>query len=200
MVPPRFHDQGISFTVAVPNHALLATDDLQWLAELPAAALLSDIQRHALVAMRHGRTWTNQSFRETFPMDSREARHELAGLVDAGVAVAEGERRGRAYRLADHVIAGVARGPGNASRSEAPASLRPLRSAINAGPTVVGTPNPVRIADELRTGAKTVPELVANTGLTSRQVRYALQRMRDDGVVILIGTRGRTDSRYELLD
>jgi len=36
--------------------------------------------------MRHGQTWTNQSFRETFPMDSRDARLELAGLVDAGVA------------------------------------------------------------------------------------------------------------------
>ncbi len=101
MVPPRFHDQGISFTVAVPNHALLAADDLTWLAALPAAASLSDRQRHALVAMRHGQTWTNQTFRETFPMDSREARTELAGLVEAGVATAEGERGQRIYRLPD---------------------------------------------------------------------------------------------------
>jgi len=86
MVPPRFHDQGISFTVTVPNHALLASDDLGWLASLPAAAALSDRQRHALVAMRHGRTWTNQTFRETFPMDAREARNELAGLVKVGRA------------------------------------------------------------------------------------------------------------------
>ncbi|MDQ1306574.1 MAG: ATP-dependent helicase RecG [Actinomycetota bacterium] len=84
MVPPRFHDQGISFTVAVPNHALLAADDLEWLAALPAAATLSDRQRHAFGAMRHGRTWTNQTFRETFPMDSREARAEPASAATTG--------------------------------------------------------------------------------------------------------------------
>jgi ATP-dependent DNA helicase RecG len=108
MVPPRFHDQGISFTVAVPNHALLAAEDLEWLAALPSADLLSDRQRHALVAMRHGTVWTNQSFRETFPMDPREARKELAGLVEVGLAVAEGERRGRLYRLS----------PGRSARSD----------------------------------------------------------------------------------
>jgi ATP-dependent DNA helicase RecG len=201
MVPPRFHDQGISFTVSVPNHALLAAGDLEWLASLPAAATLSDRQRHALVGMRHGRTWTNQTFRETFPMDSREARLELTGLVDAGVATAEGERGGRVYRLADHLTKRTAR------RSVAPPP--PGRTAGRVVPSTPpgrhvarqGSPrrnNREAILTQLQSRGRTVAELVAATGLTARQVQYALQKMRDAGVVTMVGSPGHQDSRYEL--
>jgi ATP-dependent DNA helicase RecG len=197
MVPPSFHDQGISFTVAVPNHALLAVDDLEWLASLPAATALSDRQRHALVAMRHGQTWTNQTFRETFPMDSREARTELAGLVEAGVATAEGERGGRVYRLAalptDY----------EQGRPPSDADDRPAADAVTASATHGVTEGPGRrsnwkvITAQLQTGAKTAVELMTATGLTARQVQYALQQMRDAGLVTLIGRRGQRESRYE---
>jgi len=40
-------------------------------------------------------------------------------------------------------------------------------------------------------------ELVAATGLTTRQVQYALQQMRDAGLVTLIGSPGQRESRYE---
>lgn len=175
MVPPRFHDQGIGFTVSVPNHALLSPDDLEWLASLPAAARLSDRQRHALVAMRHGHTWTNQTFRETFPMDSREARLELAGLVDAGVATADGERGGRVYRLAEQSEgpqATTAQGQGRRNNWDA-------------------------ITAQLQDGGKSAAEIAAATGLTARQVQYALQQLRDAGLVTLIGRRGARASRYE---
>jgi len=202
MVAPRFHDQGIRFTVAVPNHALLAADDLQWLAALPAGPALGDRQRHALVAMRHGHTWTNQSFRETFPMDSQKARLELAGLVDAGVAVAESERGRRVYRLADHLSTEKASSPveppraQEATRSAAPksSSYRPV-TPRRVGPR---TSNSARITEVLQGGGKSVAEMVAATGLTARQVTYALKQLRDSNLVALRGERGRSDSRYEL--
>lgn len=199
MVPPRFHDQGISFTVAVPNHALLAADDLDWLAGLPAAAFLSDRQRHALVAMRHGQTWTNQNFRETFPMDSREARSELAGLVEAGVATAEGERGGRVYRLADALTDRERATPRMFSTALSKTGPRTLTGPSSATGRASGRrANWEVVAQQLETGEKTASELVATTGLTARQVQYALQQMRDAGLVDLIGSRGRRESRYRI--
>jgi ATP-dependent DNA helicase RecG len=191
MVPPLFHDQGIRFTVSVPNHALLAADDLEWLASLPATVMLSDRQRHALVAMRHGRTWTNQSFRDTFPMDSREARLELTGLVDAGVATAEGERRGRVYRLAAPLTGRHDRRPTAAT------PLLPQTPSAAASQLSGRNRNGEAVLAQLETGPKTATELVAATGLTARQVQYALQHLRDAGLVTLIGSPGRRDSRYE---
>ncbi len=182
LVPPRFHDQGISFTVAVPNHALLAADDLEWLASLPAATSLSDRQRHALVAMRHGQTWTNKTFRETFPMDSREARQELAGLVDAGVASAEGERGGRVYRLADRTVA----------------ARVPAMDMGGPGASPGRRANREAIVSHLEAGPRTAVELVAATGLSARQVQYALRQLRDAGRVALVGRRRQRDSYYEL--
>ena len=202
MLPPRFHDQGISFTVAVPNHALLAADDLEWLASLPAAATLSDRQRHALVAMRHGHTWTNQTFRETFPMDSRDARTELAGLVDAGVATAEGERGGRVYRLADPLPGAEQEALQTAAAPPLPGT-EPASAATTApGPDLGAAVGPTRrnwqaIQDQLQAGGKTATELVTATGLTARQVQYALQQMRAAGLVTLVGNPGAHESRYE---
>ena len=201
MVPPRFHDQGSSFTVAVPNHALLAADDLEWLTCLPAAATLSDRQRHALVAMRHGHTWTNQTFRETFPMDSREARLELGGLVDAGVATAEGERGGRVYRLADPLDTERVDQPASAPSSPgaAPAALSPTSASPPASARQGATrqSNREAITAQLHAGSKTAAELVTATGLTARQVQYALQQLREAGLVTLVGRPGHRDSHYE---
>ncbi|GAB3267101.1 hypothetical protein GCM10027456_51720 [Kineosporia babensis] len=189
MVPPLFRDQGISFTVVVPNHALLAVDDLAWLGSLPAAASLSDQQRHALVAMRHGQTWTNQSFRETFPMDSRQARAELAGLVEAGVATADGERGGRVYRIAP--------APASRRRSSPPASVPAgFPVSVPSGRGSGRHQNWEPIQQQLQTGEKSASELAEATGLSARQIQYALQQMRDAGLVTLIGSPGRRESRY----
>ncbi|MBN1171462.1 MAG: putative DNA binding domain-containing protein [Micromonosporaceae bacterium] len=203
MVPPRFHDQGIRFSVVVPNHTLLAPDDLSWLATIPARAFLSDRQRHALVAMRHGQTWTNQSLREVFPMDSREARQELAGLVAAGVAVAEGERGGRVYRLADRLIGhgahqahGTTSGSATTSRSVEPIGQPQASTTRRAAGS--RNANAASITRHLETGPKTLAELVDATGLSQRQITYALQYLRDTGAVILQGKPGQAGSRYAL--
>ncbi|GLY15715.1 putative DNA binding domain-containing protein [Kineosporia rhizophila] len=205
MVPPRFHDQGISFTVAVPNHALLAADDLTWLAALPAAASLSDRQRHALVAMRHGQTWTNQTFRETFPMDSREARTELAGLVEAGVATAEGERGQRIYRLPDALTGQQDAGSRTTSPLTSSTHEPHVAPRTQPQPTIVNNTGAGRrihwetIKRQLQTGEKSASELVIATGLTARQVQYALQQMREAGLVVLVGSQGRRESRYRAI-
>lgn len=183
MVAPRFHDQGISFTVTAPNHALLAPEDLEWLASLASSRDLSDRQSHALVAMRHGKAWTNRTFRDAFPMDSTRARAELAGLVESGLAVAEGERGARFYRLAP----GVADDPFRTASTSAHVAEQARHR------------NQVRILAELRNGPRTAAELAKLVSLSPRQVQYALQRLREDELIALVGGMGRRSSYYEVM-
>lgn len=192
MVAPRFHDQGVSFTVTVPNHALLAADDVSWLTTHTSHLDLSDSQRHALVGMLHGQIWTNQSFRETFPMDSRDALRELTGLVEAGLASAEGERRARTYRLAPPLRSSeAAAGAGLATEA---LDRRLLFGKITEQPPT----NTELVLDRLRVGGLPARILSASTGLSPRQVDYALRRLRAQGLVRLVGRQGARDSTYEL--
>lgn len=194
MVPPSFYDQGVRFTVRVPNHALLAADDIEWLRTVTGGLALSDTQRHALVAMRHGQTWTNSSYRAQFPRDSRDALADLQGLVDSGLAVARGERRGRTYSIApafddgpsDDLFANL----GDDEAEPVPAPQRSRRSVREV--------NGARLVAELERGPATFAELTARTGLSRRQVEYALSLLRERGAVVLDGTQGLRTSAYRL--
>ncbi|WP_329421802.1 ATP-binding protein [Streptomyces sp. NBC_01268] len=206
MVPPRFHDQGVRFTVRVPNHTLLAPADLEWLASLSPSAPLSDIQRHALVAMRHGTRWTNKSLRDAFPMDSLEARNVLAGLVDARVAEAVGERGGRIYRLASSLSGGIK----SEQQSIPLESLRsvevPDASKGSAGiEGEVSTrargnrrENASRILGALKLGPASVSDIRAATELSIRQIEYAMELLKSEGQVVLLGKPGDRTSRWSL--
>ena len=207
MVPPRFHDQGVRFTVRVPNHTLLAAADLRWLAELRPSAPLNDIQRHAAVAMRHGIQWTNKSLRDAFPMDSLEARNVLAGLVDAGVAEAIGERGGRVYQLSGNLQSAKPHeqprlpidedrpdsdtvGLPSLSRVEAPGSGR-ARGARRI--------NAETIARYLINGPAPMSDIQQATSLSERQASYALHLLKDEGRVVLQGGQGDRNSKWALI-
>lgn len=181
MVPPRFQDQGIKFAVRVPNHALLADDDLQWLVRTTRHVSLSDTQRHVLARMRHGEVFSNKSLRESFPMDSRDATRLLADLVDAGLAEAHGERGGRLYELES----------GLSGRRQ---SARPTRVAE------AGTRPDARTAilAVLRDGPLSRKTIQERSGLSHRQVQYALRSLRDSGHVELRGEQGNKSSVYSL--
>ena len=176
MVPPRFHDQGIKFAVRVPSHALLSPDDIEWLSRVTKGVSLSDTQRHVLVRMRYGEVFNNKSLRDDFPMDSRDATRLLAELVDAGLADAHGERGGRFYELGDAL-------------SEQPSLLDDNESSPDTE---------TRVVDVLREGPASRKNLQERTGLSHRQVQYALQSLREAGRVELRGTRGSRNSVYHL--
>jgi ATP-dependent DNA helicase RecG len=207
MVPPRFHDQGVRFTVRVPNHTLLAAEDLRWLAELRPSAPLNDIQRHAAVAMRHGVQWTNKSLRDAFPMDSLEARNVLAGLVDAGVAEAIGERGGRVYQLSGSLPVSKtheqARLPLDGDQSESDATTSPsLPGAETAGSSKARgarRTNADAIALYLTNGPASMSDIQQATGLSERQALYALHLLREEGRVVLQGGRGDQNSKWALI-
>lgn len=178
MVPPRFHDQAVRFSVLVPNHTLLAANDLQWLSRVTAGSLIGDVHRHVLASMRHGQTWTNKTLRTSFPMDSSDARKVLGELVAAGLAEARGERGGRTYRLATSV----------------PKQLEPQQIANSAVLPKFGR----EILAILVNGACTRLEIQQRAQLSSRQAQRALDQLRGMDLVELEGGRGLKNSTYRL--
>ncbi|MCI2237368.1 putative DNA binding domain-containing protein [Kineococcus sp. TRM81007] len=211
MAPPRFHDQAIRFTVRVPSHTLLAADDLTWLSGLRSMHL-SDTQRHVLVNMRHGATYTNKALREAFPMDSREARSVLGGLVEEGVAEAVGERGGRLYRLADSLRPGGA--DPSAAAAHAADQSRPApvdgEPPNRTPPQVSGSTPRYRGAREDNAGAlldiltaspgMTAHELEEAAGLSHRQVTHALRLLRSRSQIHVEGGQGKRGTRYHSAD
>lgn len=179
MTPPKFIDNGVRFSVLVPRHTLLDPADLHWLSDLSGSSDLTDSQKHALVVMRRGGTWTNHRYRTEFALDSVEARRELGGLVQAGLAIADGDGRGRVYRIK----------PADPVRpTEAPASAR-AKGATRHGASVLKA-----LAD----GPATVAGLEGSTKLSRRQISYALERLRQSGHVVLDGAPGKKNSLYRL--
>ena len=178
MVPPQFHDQAVRFTVVMPNHALLSRDELDWVTELPNSDTLSDTQRHALVAMRGGTKWNNRTLREAFSMDSADARTLLKDLVERGLARAVGEKKWRVYELAasPELVPRIENSESLANRSKE--ELRPI------GPRD-------QVLSAIESGPGSIHEITEATGLTRKQVSYALSRLRDAGEVEIVGSRGR---------
>lgn len=210
MTPPYFLDAGVRFTAIVPQHALLDPDDISWVTALPETEGLSDTQRHGLVAMRHGTTWTNRSFREQFPMDSTRARALLTDLVERGLAQAHGERRSRAYvldpTLQETAGEGTSPRPGRSAPLTDARSGRSVRAEVEPG----ATPQPVRqralpgrvtrngasVMEVLAQGPATAGDIAGATGLSNRQVLYALNKLIEQGEVETTGGQGVRGTRY----
>ncbi|HRW18393.1 MAG TPA: ATP-binding protein [Dermatophilaceae bacterium] len=199
--PPRFYDRGVSFTVLIPRHSLISERDVLWLNRLDPGGQLSEVQRRVAVSMRHGETWTNSQVRQEFaPLDSTVARTELQGLVTAGVATATGERGQTTYSLADTLALEL---PTTGSPritvhpSPAPAASMPtLDPEPLAGPDQSVTRLAPQLWSGLAGGPTTLRDLVARTGLTSNQVRYALAKLVDHGWVEVNGGWGRRGTTY----
>lgn len=218
---PRFLDTGVRFTVLLPRAALLSPADLDWLSSLGHPELTRQ-QRHALADMRRGGQWTNARYREEFDVDSTQARTDLQHLVDLGLAETSGENRWTTYQLADstttaplvdpddggssddHTRGASSEEPTTNTRSEqrepGDTPARPLRGQISVVEAPRGQhstvlfdagPNGAQVWDALRE-ARTIAQIVATTGLTRRQVSYAVGQLEEAGVVRPAGRQGRS--------
>ncbi len=175
----RFQDTGVRFTALLPRGAPLSPEDLTWLSDLEAHGLGVE-QRHALVGMRHGKSWTNSSYRRRFGCDSQQARRQLQELVNQGYAEARGQRGSTSYVLASD----GARPASDVKAVTVPAEISAL--STNA-PTVWAC---------LEDGPRTRQQIVEATHLSSRQVMYALRSLKEAGAVLTDGGRGDITTRY----
>jgi ATP-dependent DNA helicase RecG len=100
--PPQFSDDRVRFTVVFRRHALILDDEgVAWLNAVAGQLPLNERQKLALLYLRRYRHVTNSEYRRLHPgLDSRDALHELQGLVQCGAAVMRGVRGGAWYDLA----------------------------------------------------------------------------------------------------
>ena len=175
----RFQDTGVRFTALLPRGAPLSPEDLNWLSDLEAHGLGVE-QRHALVEMRHGTSWTNSSYRRRFGCDSQQARRQLQELVNRGYAEARGQRGSTSYVLASD-------GARPASDVKAVTVSAEISALSTNAPTVWAC---------LEDGPRTRQQIVEATHLSSRQVMYALRRLKEAGAVLTDGGRGDITTRY----
>ena len=179
MEPVRFQDTGVRFTALLPRSALLSPEDLTWLSGLEAHDLGVE-QRHALVEMRHGKSWTNSSYRRRFGCDSQQARRQLQELVNQGYAEARGQRASTSYVLTSD----GARPASGVKELTVPPEISTL--STNA-PAVWAC---------LENGPRTRQQIVEATRLSPRQVTYALKHLEEAGFVEKDGRRGDTTTTY----
>ncbi|MCA0438635.1 MAG: putative DNA binding domain-containing protein [Austwickia sp.] len=97
MAPPRFRADLRKVEVVVPHHALLTPDIVEWIHSLGQRDL-SDPQVQALALLRVGGELRNQTL-QGWGLHSTDATRELADLVQRGLAIKVGDRRGASYRL-----------------------------------------------------------------------------------------------------
>ena len=130
--------------------------------------------------MRHGKSWTNASYRYRLGCDSQQARRQLQELVNRGYAEARGQRGSTSYVLASD----GARPASGATDITVPAEISAL------------TTNAPAVWTSLEAGPRTRQQIVEATRLSPRQVTYALKRLEEAGFVEKDGRRGDTTTTY----
>ncbi|WP_067135770.1 ATP-binding protein [Microtetraspora malaysiensis] len=174
MSPPQFEDRVASFTVTIPNHALLSEEVVRWIKSLDEVGL-TDSQCIALAMLRQGEILDNRSYRSVTGVDSRVATTELQDLVARELVLQTGTRRWARYELSQRSRGRTFAGTPATARSDRRPQL------LNA------------LSDETLSRA----ELARRTGLTDGTVRRWLSIMREEGTVELIGSSPRSSSaRY----
>lgn len=198
MRPPELHATEVRFVADIPRESLLSEEDLAWLREVTDDGSLSPVQRSIAAAMRHGRVWTNQEVRDEFGLDSVKAREALQGLVRTGIAETDGERRSTRYSLAvrtgppvqrprERTILDLLNEPDDAPASPPPATRRLTASERNGRALLAA------MAD----GSRSAAALAEATGLSARQVGYALRKLIEEGRVTMNGRQGTRGTTYE---
>lgn len=200
MRPPRFSDAGVRFTAILPRHSLINPADIRWLANNDPTSSLNSVQQQIVTSMRHGQTWTNALVREEFaPIDSRDAKAALQGLVNMGFAITKGERGQTEYLIEPvHATSEPLERPQvvvHPPVSDVAAGQDPLPGAADA-PDASITANGLIVWDALAGGPLTLDQVAIRTRLSERQAGYALTKLREAGFVERKGGPGRRDTTY----
>lgn len=200
--PPVLHAAEVRFVAEIPRESLLDSDDLAWLRDVAAHEYLTPVQSALAAAMRHGRVWTNQAVREEFGIDAASARKDLQRLVQANIAITDGERGSTKYYLNSHDQVGTSSGR-IPTIFDAIADMEDPRRGSDTSRTASlpqGERNRQAIMNALSTAPRTARDLSNLLDLTPRQVSYALRLLIDRGIVHMNGAQGSRGATYQLQD
>lgn len=176
MSTPEFTDKISSFTVRFPNHTLLNTGFVDWIAALHESGLTHS-QIVALAHMREGALIDNPKYRQIGGVDSRVATQELQDLVVRELAEQEGTGRWATYTLAPRL--GDSEGLAPKGGRISPADRR------------------AEVLDALGTETLSRAALEERTSLKGGIIRRWLKILRDEGYVELVGSESLQSNKVQ---
>jgi len=180
---PEFSNRVASFQVGFPNHTLMSEDTVQWIEQLGQAGL-SATQCVGLALLRDGRTLTNATYRASSGVDSRVATTVLQDLVARQLINQTGSNRWASYSL------------------RTPSATEPTASSGESRlkrPRLSPADRRGEIVAALQTRTRSRAELAEITGMKPQTVRSWLLRLRQEGVIEIIGKPQSNSARYRLL-
>lgn len=180
---PRFLDNGVEFTVILMRANRYSDDDLDWLSSFPGD--FSWIQREILVGLHRGESWSRNHARKEFHQTrEQEITRAISDLEDRRIIDdIEGEL----------VIVGESVRPGTASARKQ--STKNSDARDNAYISSLGKNTGV-VYEAISSGDQQVADIIASTGLSRNQVRYALDQLVDAREISMEGGRGIRETRY----
>ena len=162
--PPRFRDTRSEFRVTFRNASLMDPESIRWLNQYGGFPL-NENQRMALVYLRHNQRITNSDYRRLNNLqDTLQATRELRDLTDLGLIAMHGAKRGAFY--APEMVPAYAVQEGEANVEE-----RTVLEYVQEH------------------GAIARWECAELLGVKKPHASYLLRRMRDQGLLVMMGQR-----------
>lgn len=199
---PKLIDTGVQFKAILWRGSAFSVDDLSWLQSLPGASLLTHVQKSILVSLRAGQDWSvDRITREFSPLSTDEALTELQGLQRTRLVSVDLDSDPQIT-----LAAGLTSTPGeSANPPKSPAVIRgtvasaessePAPESTVDAPSIPGKNGPAVYA-ALADGEANLTELSELTTLNRHQVSYALDRLMNQGLVVMNGGQGHRDTTY----
>lgn len=175
MSVPTFKDKVTSFSVEMPNHALLDEDTVAWLNKVGGESL-RDSQCIALALLRRGEVLDNAKYRSaTAVSDSRVATSELQDLVARELVEQTGTRGGARYTLSDFA---------------ASPDLHPRRRLDRRRQILLAL---------VVHGEMSKSELSERLGLNPKTTEHWLRNLKTDGLIEATREGSSKNTRYRVL-
>lgn len=179
---PRLVDTGVQFTTIMWRGSTVSGEDAEWLAARAPGRSLTHLQKHVLLKARSGRAWSIDALREEFsPMTLEEAQSQLSELVTAGLISTD---------LADPVPVQLSHRP-----TVAPVTATPLPSTDPHDRIVSAGKNASAVWGAIE-GRVMLGDITERTSLSVHQVRYALSKLINVGLVGMEGGQGNRQTTY----
>lgn len=183
---PQIFDSGVTVTAKLWRGPMFDAAQERWLATASGGRELSAVQKWLLLEAEDGAVWDLARVRREFsPLSADEARGAIGALSRWGLIAVDEDTAALSYTGRRVSEREASRPPSVAARTD----HRPPH------------PNQARIVIHMDTnGPQSVAGLVAATGLSDNQVRYALARLMDMGRVRREGGQGIRGTLYHLVE
>lgn len=203
---------GLECVIVFGRPARPTEADQEWLSALSQHQTLTQVQKYILITMRRGQQWSGDAVQETFIRRRATAiEHELQDLVARGLVGNSGTGKRSAYRLTNPpslVDSGPLlpivelepiespEGPETPTESSTAADTKQVTIDDRAQRAAASSKHGGDLWEALLEGAQDVHELARATNLNVSQVRYAMQRLVNDGLVGRSGGQGHRQTTY----